>query len=414
MIAGNIVAVFRCARPGKSCTIVCMIWVRKGVVHLLSLLLFSALLGGVVAASVDIAFSHPDKVEAWLSQSNFYNSFVNNAVKQANDSANNNGQSNGVSLNDVAVQQAAESAFSPALVQKDVNTILDSNYAWLQGKTKTPDFSVDLSSAKESFAQKVGQYVQAHLASLPVCTTAQALTQPTTDPLAMTCRPAVLDPVVAGAQATKQLEASSDFLNNPVITANTINQNGNASSPYYKQLSAAPRVYRAATSLPWVLAAVAVLCAVGIFFIAPRKRLGLRRIGYVLLVAGVLLTAVKFVADAVFKRVEDKLFNQAVNGPLQQSLTTVAHKAESQLVNVNMYFGIAFVVLALVIFVVLIVTRGRAIKPPKLGPAVAAASEKPKAMPAPKSSAPPAAPSAAGEQPRPTVTRSKRPPRLIQ
>lgn len=347
-----------------SCTIVNMNLVRKGIVHLLSLVLMVSLIGGAAAVSVDIAFGQPAKVEAWLDQSNIYSSFVNNAIKQANTSANGGGQGGGISLNDVAVQQAANSAFSPALLRQDVNSVINSNYDWLEGKTATPDFKVDLSAAKTSFAQQVGQYVEARLASLPVCTTAQlplAEQQLNSDPLSLTCRPAPLSPATEGASVTQQLSNSGDFLGNPVITADTISPNGNNNSnqPYYKKLSAAPRLYRLATSAPLVLGALAVLTAAGVLFIAPSKRRGLRRIAWVLLEAGILLTIMKFATDFAFKKAEDQIFNKASVGALQQSLTDFAHRAESQLVSVNLYAGIAFLVLAVAIFTYLIISHGR-------------------------------------------------------
>jgi hypothetical protein len=360
-----------------------MIWLRKGVVHLLSLILLSALLTGTLAASIDIAFSHPAKLEDWLSQSGLYSSFVNDAIKQASNSTN-NGQSSGVSLNDVAVQQAAQAAFSPTLLQQDVNTVLNSNYAWLQGKTTTPNFLINLSAAKTDFAQKVGQYAEAHLASLPVCTNAQLVAteqQLNNDPLSVTCRPASVSPAAEGASVTQQLQNGSGFLSNPVITAKSINPNGgNAAQPYYQKLSFAPRAYRAATQLPWAFGGLAVLCIVGIVFIAPRKRRGLRRVGYVLLVAGILLVAMKFVIDSLFKRFESTAFNNSSIGPLQQALTSFAHRVETQLVNVNMYFGIAFAVLAVAIFITLILSRNRNTSI-SLRPAKTAATTKANAAP---------------------------------
>ena len=350
-----------------------MIWVRKGIVHVLSLVLLLSLLTGALAVSINVAFGHSAKLESWLAQSNLYSSFVSSAIKQAKTSTANNGQSGGsggISLNDVAVQQAAQSAFSPILLQQYVHTFLNSNYAWLEGKTRKPEFSIDLSGAKKNFAQQVGQYAQARLATLPVCTPAQLATaeqQLSNDPLSLTCRPSVLSPAAEGAMVTQQLENSGGFLSNPVITADSINPNGgNKAQPYYQKFSAAPRIYRLATQLPWELGAAALLSTIGIIFIAPRKRRGLRRVGIVMLEAGILLVAEKFLADIVFKKVEAKAFNNASVGPLQQSLTNFAHLAESQLVNVNLYFGVAFIVLALAIFVVLIVTRNRT---PSLTPA---------------------------------------------
>jgi len=388
-----------------------MIWVRKGFVHLLSLVLFFALVGGVLAGSISLTFGHPAKMESWLDQSGLYKSFTATAIKQADDltnsSANNQANSAGVSLNDAAVQQAAESAFPASLLQQDVTTVLNSNYAWLEGKTSTPAFSIDLMTAKQSFARQVGQNVQMHLSSLPVCTTAQLAAEEqasTNDPLSLTCRPANLDPLTEGTSVTQQLANNTNFLNKPIITANSISPNTNQSKPYYQRLSFAPKVYRLATKLPWVLGAVAVLCAVGIIFVAPRKRKGLRRVGIVLMEAGIILVAIKFIADTLVKKLETKIFNQASIGQLQQSLTNFVQHAESQLVKLPFYGGIVFVILAIIIFVVLLSTRHRSTKLQQT-----AATIIPKTTAQPDQPQPAAPPSTGGnDKPRP-----KRP-RLIQ
>src|SRR5665213_4565345 len=109
-----------------------MIWLRRGVVHFLSFILLVSLLGTALSTSTNSAFSHPNKIETWLSQSNIYNHFVDEVTSQAQKSTGGNNSS--VALTDVAVQQAAKSAFNAQLLQQDVNTVLNSNYAWLEGK----------------------------------------------------------------------------------------------------------------------------------------------------------------------------------------------------------------------------------------------------------------------------------------
>lgn len=338
-----------------------MIWLRKGFVHLLALLLLSTLVGTAVATSLDLNFSSPTKLEAWLDQSKLYDHFVAQAVSQAQKSADNqNPGADNVSLSDTAVQQAAQDAFSAPLLKQSVNTFLNSNYAWLEGKTDKPSFTIDLTQPKQTFAEQVGAYVKTHLASLPVCTQ-QQLSQidiNNFDPLDVTCRPATIDPATEGRQVTQKME-TGDFLSNPVLTPDSINPNESANSkPYYTKLSFAPTVYKYGVRLPWALAVLSLLLALGIVFIAPTRRKGLRRVGSTLLVAGLLLILGKFAADYVFTKIETKTFNNADVGQIQQSLTTFAHTAESELVKVDLYFGILFVILAIVCFVFVARSRG--------------------------------------------------------
>jgi hypothetical protein len=372
-----------------------MIWLRKATTYFLSVILLLSLLGVALATSADTAFSHPAKIETWLSQSNIYNHFVAQVTSQAQNSTGGNNSS--VALTDVAVQQAAESAFTPQLLQQDASIFLNSNYAWLEGKTSVPNFSINLGPAKQTFAQTVGSYVTTYLNSLPACTTAQ-LTQlgsvQNADPLSLSCRPATLNPQTEGAQVTQQLATSSSFLSDPVLTADNISptQNHQVRQPYYQRLASAPKLYRAAVHLPLVLTIVALLSALGISFMAVTRRRGLRRIGEVLLIAGILLMLVKFVADKVFNRLEKQVFNNSSVGQLQQSLTDFAHRVESQLVKVDLWFGVGFVLFAVIILGYLLVTRRRQPKTPK-----------PEKLPVPQADG-------RVETPRPT----SKPPRLIQ
>jgi len=339
-----------------------MVWLRKGIVHLLSLVLLLSLLGMAFATSATKTLTHPAKIETLLSQSKLYDAFINNALKQAQQS-DSTGAAGSISLDNPTVQQAARAAFTPQLLQNDVNTFLTSNYAWLEGKTSKPAFTIDLTAPKQNFANQVGKDVETRLASLPVCSVAQLQqlqNTPQLDPLSVTCRPPNLNPSAEGALVTDQLNNNSSFIKTKNITADSSNLNPSGQSqPYYQKFSKAPKLYQLAVKLPWVYAGAAVLSTVGIIFIATRRRKGLRRVAIVLTEAGILLVATKFIADTAFKRLEKKLFNSSSVGQLQQSLTDFLHRLETQLVRIDLWFGIAFLALAVLLFALLWFTRDR-------------------------------------------------------
>lgn len=345
-----------------------MNWVRKVLAGFLTLVLFAALLGTAFSTSGNLAFSHPDKIEAWLNQSDLYGHFVSNAIDQAKKSANSTENQGPVTLSDTAVQQAAQTAFSDQLLQNSVKTFLDANYAWLEGKTAQPSFTINLTQSKQNFAAQVGQYVQAHINSLPVCGAQQLAALGnvnSVDPLNITCRPPQLNAQAEAQLVTQRIQNSSGFLSNPVISANNINPKGASSSqPYYQKYSELPKLYQLGVKLPWIYAAAALLSALAIIFLAPRKRCGLRRIGINLAIAGVILVAFKFVADAVLKQVEKHIFNSSSVGQLQQALTDFLQRAEHQLVKTDMLFGLGYLLLALLILIILLSTRrNRGAKP---------------------------------------------------
>lgn len=335
-----------------------MIWLRRGFIQFLSLLLLVTLLGTALSTSANYTLGKPKKVEDMLAQSKLYDHFVTYTADQAKKTEGDNDQTGSVSLSDAAVLAAAKSAFPAQLIQKSVNTFLESNYAWLEGKTATPSFNIDLSSQKQTFAQKVGDYVKTYSATLPVCTPAQAVQEQGVDPLAATCRPAELSPDTIGAQVTQRLGTTGDFLSNPIITAQSVNPKGNTQSqPYYSKLSHLPKLYQFGQKLPYIFAVLSVLTAVGVVFASFSRRKGLRRVGIILLIAGIVLVLAKFSGDFVFKRIENHAFNSSSVGQLQQSLTDFAHRVESSMVKIDVWFGVLYLLLALVILGVMLKTR---------------------------------------------------------
>jgi lysophospholipase L1-like esterase len=378
---------------------------RKFGVAVFSLVLFVSLLALAFSASSNIAFTHPGKLEKWLNDSNLYGAFVENAIDQAEQTAGTD-QSGGISLSDSAVKRAAESSFSSAALQKDVNTFLDSNYAWLNGKTSKPSFSVDLSGAKQNFAQKVGDYVKTYLSTRPACTPAQAaqINPQTADPLTLNCLPPGVDPATVSAQVTEQIANSTEFLSDPVVTADNVNPNGSIGTPqqpYYQKFSSLPSAYQKATKIPWVAGALVIISLLAVIFIASRKRKGVKVITVVLALAGLVMVSTKFVSDQAFHSLEKHAFNASTVGELQKALTVFLRHAEDQLVKVNLWFGIGYLLLALVLLVVLVITRQRGLRIPKrLQSAVPAADLEPE----------PAAPTSATPKP----PRVKKPSRLVQ
>jgi len=380
-----------------------MSWWRKSFIHFLSLILFFSLLGCAYATSANIAFRQPDKVKMWLKQSNLYGHFVANTITQGQKSAGDQ-QTGTVSLSDSAVQQAAQTAFTAENIQNNVEKFLDANYAWLQGKTNKPSFAIDLTQAKQSFADQVAQYTQTRLAALPVCTPAQLAQIQASgdlDPLSISCRPSYLTPQASATQVKSQIENSNDFLSNPVVTADNFSQaSGQNKQPYYKQVSFAPTLYKIGGYLPFAAGVIAVLSAVSIIFLSARKRIGLRKVGVTLLLAGILLLAGKFIADFVMERAKMKIVNATTTGQLQAALTDFFHRAESQLVKVDSYFGLAFLLAGLAILIYIYVTRNKA----PGSPTIPETPTNPTPEPEPPTPPPPTAP-------KPSAPK---PPRLVQ
>ncbi len=389
-----------------------MRWVKKGIVGLLALVLLASLVGGALSTSANIALDHPGKIEAWLNQSHFYDAFITNALNEAQKSAG--GSVGSVSLSDPAVRQAAEKAYSPQLLQQNVNTILNSNYAWLQGKTATPTFNIDLTGAKQSFANEISTAVEKQKNSMTQCSVDQ-LNQllsesqniQNIDPLSVPCRPAGVSSQAEAAQVEQAISANNSFLSgHTTVTASTLSPSGKSQNqPYYQEFSAAPKFYRWSVTLPWIYALAALLSLIGIVFLAPRKRRGLRIVCVVLLEAGLILLVIKLLGDKALPHVENKIFNGSSVGPLQKSLVDFLHLAEAQLVKIDFWFGIAYLTLAFALVLYLFITRKSAVE----------STPKPQLKARATTTTPPI-PATPSTSTTPTATRPKhqKPPRLIQ
>lgn len=337
-----------------------MQWVRRAFVYLFSIALLVSLLGIALSTSFKVGLTHPSKIEAWLDQSQLYSNLVTTITNQAQTSIQNDVPGGGA-ISSTLVHQAAQSAFPQSLLKQSAQTFLNSNYAWLEGKTATPNFKIDLSGAKQQFATEVAESsVLAHLKSLPACTPAQTLQLQSANPLLLSCSPVGISAQVAAAQFSQQVVNSGGFLNTPVITATTISTKElNETKPYYDKLSKLPQTYQLVQKLPWILSIVSVLSIIGVVFCARSKRSGLWRVGIVLFISGALLVADKLATDTIFNRLKDRAFKDVSNSQLQQSLTSFAHYVEAELVKVDFWFGVAYLAVAVILFALLITTRHR-------------------------------------------------------
>jgi hypothetical protein len=387
---------------------------RKVIIAFLVGVLFLSLIGGAQAITANIAFSKPDKVETWLKDSGFYDAFVAYSVDQAQKSLHGDTQTTTGSLNDSVIQQAAKSTFTPAFLEKNVKTVIDANYAWLEGKTDKPAFTVDLTNAKQTFADQLAGFTQTYLAKLPACTPeqlAQMGNVQSIDPLSVSCRPATLTPEAGAAQVKQNILTNGEFLNDPVVTQANIDQGNKQSQPYYSTFSFAPTAYKVAVKLPWVFGVIALLSALGIFFIASRRTKGLRLISFALAGAGILLLLERLATGSLTRRIDHMAFNSNTVGQLQHAMTTFVHNLVNQLVSLNLWIGVGYLLLGIALFVVAQIFAGKTTR-------TAPAPIQPASATAPASSEP--------SETRPTYATNKQPapqppqppkrkrPRLIQ
>lgn len=325
-----------------------------------------------MALGARYTFSNPDKLETWLGQSGFYESFVTNALKETEAGAGSD--ASGLTYTNPDVKAAADSAFTKEFVQQQVHTFLQSNYGWLEGKADKPNFKLDFTAAKQQFAANIGTTVQTRLTGLPECTDGQiarlrAAGTTAIDPLTVPCRPAGLNIAAEAARLQATVAENSQLLPNTVLTQDNLNADKTAQNePYYERLSWLPKVYQLALVLPYIFAALGIVSLIGIIFASIKRRAGIKKVSVTLLLAGVILVAMKLGTDYALTKLEDVIFpaGTSASGPLQLSLTGFLEHVVRSFTLANFLCGLGFMLAGVVGFAILIATEkpGQA-TPPK-------------------------------------------------
>jgi hypothetical protein len=334
----------------------------------------------------------PEPVKKILSGSGIYNSVVGTALEQAKTTSSGTSE---VSLNDPAIKKAAQESFSPDVVKNSSEKVVDGIYVWLDGKSPQPQFDIDLSNAKNDFADKVGEAAKTKAATLPVCTSAPT----TTDPFSATCVPPGVTPEQIGDQAKNDVLKGQGFLEHPKITASSFKSASGNHSLFEGKLKGAPKKYQLAKKTPYILAGLTILAMLAIVFLSTTRRKGLRRVGVILAIVGVFMLAFAWGLNRVVtQNITPKIVveNKVLQSNMRNLATDITHRVDRN----YWIFGIVYAALGLIlILTTLFVGRNRSKKSPAATKAQAV-NQTPQNNPVPS------------QQPRPAPPRRKSPPRI--
>lgn len=261
-----------------------MNFARKALIVLLAPLLSFLLFATALDFGIVHTAGHPASVKKIIADSGIYKTAVPAALDQAKTASGNGGE---VSLTDPAVKAAATTTFTPQFLQTTTENVIDSVYRWLDGKTTVPDFNIDLTPQKATFADAIGQAAQTRAATLPRCT---SLPQSSSfDAFSATCLPAGVTAAQAGDEAKASILSGKGFLENPVINAASVKSSGSNQSIFTDKLKNAPHQYQHAKKTPYILAVLAILVGTAIVFLSTNRRRGLRRVGIILAGVGIFM-----------------------------------------------------------------------------------------------------------------------------
>jgi hypothetical protein len=341
--------------------------VKKFVRGSASLFFKILLLLVAVVASLVLTFHSPKKIEKSLSESGVYSTFVDSALKEVQKSDDKDKASSNVPINDPAIKAAANQAFTPELLQHSTESVLNGTYDWLSGKTKTPDFQIDLSGAKQTFAQAAGVAAAQRANSLPVCTVAQ-LQQITPDQDAFTlpCRPPGFDVAAAQSKITNDIANSKDFIGTPVITPQNLPKNSQGQT-IFDHAAKAPKVYKWVNASPWLIAALAAVMGGITLLLYDSKRRGLRNLAIGMGGVGIFLLAMSYLTSWLFRHLNqsDGALGRALKGSFQQTALKAANSINHSMEQVVIWFGVSYLIMAIAALLVLHFTKPKSSKDTK-------------------------------------------------
>jgi hypothetical protein len=327
--------------------------VRKVVISVLAIILVISLFGLSFGTSFDLAFHSPNHLKTWATASDFYDSVV---AKASSDTASNISNPKLLSGLDPIIKQSVVKVFPKSQLNQYIDTIINSNYAWLKGKTSTPNFTINVSSQKAAFANSIGNYVANQYQGLPKCSLSQIVSQITANPFNLACRTSVLSSAQIKDNVVKDIESAKILVSSNVITASSVKRNG---KPYFLAFNA-QKAYKHLQYAPIVTAVIGIICVSGIIFLVNRKRLALLIAGVCFGFTGLILLITSVSTGRIDSRISSNLSKHSNLSSFTNPVDSLIHKVISFVNGVNLWFSLGYLLIALTLLYLLFMKRRRA------------------------------------------------------
>jgi hypothetical protein len=301
------------------------------------------------ATAFDVGFirtaTHPVTVKKLVAESGIYDTAVLNVLQQTKTIQTSVGN---FSASDPIIQNAAKTAITPQYVQQNTEVAIDNIYQWLDGQIAQPNFSFDLSGAKNAFAEQVAGGVQQKLSTLSACTPAQNLAiaqSGSYDAVNANCLPKGVTPASAASNVKAGILNNQDFIKETKIgAANVKGDNPNQSVFDQSDVKNIPKQYQRAKKTPFILAILTILAGAGIVFLSRSWQVGLRHIGINLVVIGIIMLVFSWALNrTVSTKITPKI--KVDNAILQQNVRNLVTDLAQQVDKNYWWFGGVYTVL---------------------------------------------------------------------
>lgn len=307
-------------------------------------LFFSSTLSLIVLAfSIFFVFETSGPLKQALQGSGIYGAPISNTIAEQETSTD-------IPATNPGIQQALEAAMPPAFLQNTTEQVIDGTYDWIHGVTKEPTFSVDLTPARQRFADTLATYIQQKLDTLPTCT--QVMYAPATIDalLALTCMPYGTTSNEIATAVHDQALASHIFPTNNTLNSSTLTDP--QGRPLANQLSFIPVLHRYFIIALFVLPLIALLSALATIYLSTSKRSGLKRVAWLLIISGA-MSVILAAAGLWLIKTGISLFGPSVISTIQGKLYILTELLFTDIRVWWFILGGGYVVLGIVLLVIL-------------------------------------------------------------
>lgn len=312
---------------------------KKLLLGLLSALFSLCIITLAVTTSFNSVFGRPDTLKTTLQQSKVYDSL---AASVGDNIAKNAQAETGLPAENPLVQNAITKVITPQKLQGYSEQAIDGTYSWLEGKTETPNYQLDLASLQGELGASAGDAAAQHVQTLPVCTLAQLrqLDPATADPFSLPCQPPNVNIAAERQKVVNELTANNTITEDNTLTAQdaTDEQGQNV----FQNLAYIPVVFQWSKFLPWVAGVLAIAAGAAIVFLYLDRRQGIKLLAKMLVITGVILLIGIWLGSFVLGKARPDVQAGSTSVALQDSVVTVMRSLNRALNRTLLVFAIVY------------------------------------------------------------------------
>jgi len=339
-------------RLSKSVTLSTMTTMKRILLYFSAVIFQLMLVLFATAAALILPISNPSGLKERLASSSIYEEVAQNVVEQ--NIAAYATRIQGADMD--VVRSAGNEAVTPEMLQSITEQVIDGTYAWLEGETGQPEFSVDLGPIQEAFAAKLAERAKERLDGLPVCTLEQlrSLAGSAINPFTIPCLPSGVNTQAQADLLAAQIRSSAAAETETLITPDSLPRTAEG-EPIAMAFNWLPQAYQLLLPLLWLIAILGLTSAVGIVLLSRDKRSGFRRIGKVLVITG-LFTGIVLVGYLFIFRQVNGLVGGA--GEAQPVALSILRVITQSFTNIMLICSVIYAIVGLVLVILFRKKRG--------------------------------------------------------